>query len=431
MVIAEVEIWGFKVGAVYWDASKSYATFEFYDEFVNRQIDLAPLTMPLEDLNRGQRIFSFPNLNENTYSGLPGLLSDSLPDAYGNQLIRSWLARQGRDANSFSPVEKLAYIGSRGMGALSYSPSAINRQEPKDIELEKLVGLANDVLSKRSSLDIDLDQTKESEAIAQLIQVGTSAGGQRPKAIIAYNEETGSIKSGQVIAPKGYKYYLLKFDGVGSSGLGDPAGYGRIEYSYHKLALACGIRMQTCNLIEENDRAHFITERFDRLENQSRLHMQTLCAIAHYDFTQAGAYSYEDCFAEMRDIGLPYMDFEEMYRRMVLNVIARNQDDHTKNTAFILAEKGEWRLSPAYDITYAYNPAGQWTNSHQMRINAKRDNFTKNDLLDFAKNQGIKKGAQILEEIQDLCHSSFLNISKNAGVPAKHAKQLLKTFRKF
>jgi len=427
MITVNVSIWGIDVGVVSWDSTKGYTSFEIHPEFPQHGLDLAPITMPLEDILRGQRIFEFPNLNNNTYSGLPGMLSDSLPDAFGNLVIKAWLESQGRDANSFSPVEKLSYISKRGMGALEFYPSNNRVKTPQDnIELENLIHLVEKVLDDKQNFTVNIEKNEE-QALAELISIGSSAGGQRPKAIIAYNKKNGEIKSGQIDVPEDFEHYILKFDGIKAGKLSDPAGYGKIEMAYHKMAVNCGIDMMFCDLKHENGRSHFITKRFDR-KNNVKIHSQTLCAMAHYDYKQPGAYSYEGAFAEMRDIGLPYKDFDQLYRRMVFNVIARNQDDHTKNISFIYEKGKEWRLAPAYDICWSYNPIGEWTNQHQMSINNKRDHFEIEDLITFAKVQNIKNANQIIEEINNRV-SKWPEFAKQYDVEKEKLEYIKKTHR--
>lgn len=429
MVAVNVRIWGNDIGVVSWNPDKKYATFELLPDFYQKGIDLAPLIMPLDDIQRGQRIFEFPHLNIDTYSGLPGLLSDSLPDAFGNQVINAWLESQGRDAKSFTPVEKLSYISERGMGALEYYPTNYKpKTEGKDFELERLINLVEKVLDDRRSFKVDLDKDEE-QALAELITVGTSAGGQRPKAIIAYNRKTGDIRSGQIKVPEGFEHFIIKFDGIKKGKLSDPAGFGKIEMVYHLMAKECGIDMTYCDLLHENNRSHFITKRFDRKDGE-KIHSQTLCAIAHYDFMQAGMYSYEGALAEMRDIGLPYSDFEQLFRRMVFNVVARNQDDHTKNISFLLEKGGEWRIAPAFDVCWSYNPAGDWTSVHQMTINGKRDNFDTRDLLSFAEFQNIKKPNEIIEQVVESV-SKWPSLAKEYEIDSDRIEYINKTHRLF
>ncbi|MBA3017556.1 MAG: type II toxin-antitoxin system HipA family toxin [Proteobacteria bacterium] len=424
--IAKVNIWNTFVGAVAWDDSRGYATFEFDPNFLKKKWNLSPLVMSIEDVSKSRSIFSFPNLNKETYKGLPGMLADSLPDKYGNKLIEAWLARNGRDAGSFNSVERLCYTGKRGMGALEYEPATHAFDDSsKSIEIEKLVRLAKDVLSDRENLKTRISAGSD-EGLLDIIRVGTSAGGARAKAIIAYNEKTGDVRSGQIDGLENYDYWIIKFDGVTNEQLGDPKGYGKIEYAYYLMAKECGINMTDSRLLEKNRRAHFMTKRFDR-QGTKKLHLQTLCAIAHFDYNDPAAYSYEQAFQVMRQLRLPYRDAEELLRRMCFNVIARNQDDHTKNISFLMDENGEWALSPAYDVTYAYDPANKWMKDHQMSINGKRKDIERSDMVALAKKMNIKKPDEIIEKII----SKVMNWSKyadKAKVSAKQTKAIERTF---
>ncbi|MBL4587563.1 MAG: type II toxin-antitoxin system HipA family toxin, partial [Flavobacteriales bacterium] len=355
MVVSQVNIWGIRMGAVGWDNDRQLGVFEYDPEFLKRNLDVAPITMPLREAKNGNGIFSFSGLNTETYQGLPGLLADSLPDRFGNRLITEWLKRQGRTVASMNPIEKLCHIGARGMGALEFEPTTASFESPSEtLEVEELVQLARTILHQKDGLRSNLNTGSET-GIEDIIRVGTSAGGARAKAVIAYNPKTGDVRPGQADGKKGYEHWLIKFDGVNNDLLGDPAGYGRIEYAYHLMAKNCGIRMAECKLMEEHDRAHFMTKRFDRIGTE-KLHMQTLCGIAHFDYNQPALYSYEQAFQVMRQLRLPYPDAEELFRRMAFNVLCFNCDDHTKNISFLMDRNGEWRLSPAYDVTYAYNP---------------------------------------------------------------------------
>jgi len=371
--IANVRIWNMFVGAVYWDRDRRLATFEFDPGFLKHGLDLAPLRMPLVDSQQGTMRYSFPALSWETFRGLPGLLADALPDKFGNSIIDSWLARQGRAPEDFTTVERLCYTGRRAMGALEFKPP-INpdMDESVPVEISHLAELAQEVIDQRKQLQVDIEN-RPTEALMDIIRVGTSAGGLRPKAVIALNEVTNEVRSGQVTAPEGFDYWILKFDGVKDEALGDPQGYGRVEYAYHDMATDAGITMTECKLLEEGGRAHFLTRRFDRTASAGKLHMQSLCAIAHFDYNSAGTYSYEQAFQTMRRLRLPYNDTEQQFRRMAFNVVARNQDDHTKNIAFLMDRHGSWLLSPAFDVMYAHNPGGNWTNRHQMTINGKTD----------------------------------------------------------
>jgi serine/threonine-protein kinase HipA len=347
--------------------------------------------MPLSD-----RIFQFPELPRNTFHGLPGLLADSLPDKFGNSLIDAWLESQGRAPASFSPVERLCYTGARGMGALEFAPALGPKQHrATKIEIDALVRLASEVLAHRGDLRGSFHQAGRERALRDILRVGTSAGGARAKAVIAWNRETNEVRSGQIAAGSGFEYWLMKFDGVSGNRdkeLEDPKEYGVIEYAYHLMARAAGISMSDCELFEENGRRHFMTRRFDRLPNGDKLHMQSLCAIAHYDFNQAGAYSYEGALFILRRLGLPMEAIEEQFRRMVFNIMARNQDDHVKNIAFLMDKTGRWSLAPAFDVIYSYNPSGAWTGAHQMTLNEKRDGFTMGDFQACANSTMMKRG---------------------------------------
>ncbi len=399
--VAEVKLWGRMIGAVSLEAGQSTAAFEYAREFAASGIEVSPLMMPLSN-----QIYTFPALAPNTFHGLPGLLADSLPDKFGNALIDAWLATLGRTSASFNAVERLCYTGARGMGALEFAPAADpSLKATSTIEIAALVALASEVLSQRGALAGSLAQGQTAAALQTILRVGTSAGGARAKAVIAWNEETNEVRSGQIAASEGFEYWLLKFDGVSGNKdkeLDDPKGYGTIEYAYSLMAKAAGITMSECRLLEENGRRHFMTKRFDRLEGGSKLHAQSLCALAHFDFNNPTAYAYEQAFLVMRQLQLPMAQIEEQFRRMAFNVIARNQDDHVKNIAFLMDKQGQWQLSPAFDITYSYNPQGEWTARHQMSINGKRDDFTLEDFKACGKSALMKRGRaeKIVEEVR-------------------------------
>jgi serine/threonine-protein kinase HipA len=403
---AYIHLWKKRVGAIAWNHSTGVGSFEFEQSFVRQQLDIAPLKMPLAQANAG-RIFSFPELRRTTtFKGLPGLLSDVLPDKYGNTLINAWLSQQGRPENSLNPVELLCFIGARGMGALEFEPV-----EPKiagtstKIEIDSLVHIAQEIMSGRNDFHTNIS-ANEKKALFEILKIGTSAGGARAKALIAYNPVTSEVRSGQADAPRGFTHWLIKFDGVtdsqlsiGSGPLGTSSGYGRVEMAYYKMAVACGIDMMECRLLEENGRAHFMTRRFDRMPEEGKLHVQTFCGIQHYDFTEINSYSYEQLFQTMRMLKLPYPEAEQLYRRMVFNVLARNCDDHTKNFAFTMNKKGEWHLSPAYDVCHAYRPGSPWVSRQSLSVNGQRDNISKNDLLAVANTMNVKKPERIIEDI--------------------------------
>jgi serine/threonine-protein kinase HipA len=397
---AFVKLWGETVGAVAWNSDTELASFEYEPKFIAKNWDLAPIKMPIATSNK--RIFLFPELRTvQTFRGLPGLLADVLPDDYGNQLINSWLAKNGRPENSMNPVELLCFIGTRGMGALEFEPTQLNTSKRAfDIEIDSLIGISQKILNKREGFEANLNEDEE-QAMLDILKVGTSAGGARPKAIIAYNEKTGQVKSGQTTAPKGFEHWLIKLDTVSDKQFGESTGYGRVEMSYYLMAKACGINMMECRLMEENGRAHFMTKRFDREDGDVKHHIQTLCAMQHYDFKQITSYSYEQLFQTMRLLQLPYPQAEQLYRRMVFNVIARNCDDHTKNFAFRLIQNERWELTPAYDICFAYRPGSEWVSQHNLSINGKRKDITLNDLLAVAKAMNIKKATVIVNQISE------------------------------
>jgi serine/threonine-protein kinase HipA len=405
-------MYGIPVGTFRWDEQYEVARFEYDPNFIERGLEPSPLMMPV----REGRVYSFASLDRETFKGLPGLLADSLPDTYGRALFDKWLALTGR--TSSNPIETLCFMGKRCMGALEFEPAMDVAYDPNaQFEIDSLVSVASDALAEKSSFGTNLNEDKKA-AIAEILRLGTSAGGQRAKAIIAYNKETGEVRSGQVEVPEGFDYYLIKLDGVSATaGFKETGNYGRLEYSFYKLAKACGIDMTECSLIEENGRAHFLTKRFDR-QNGKKVHMQTLCGIAHFDYRLHRAYSYEQAFNVMRALRLPYSEAQEMFRRLVFNVVVRNQDDHTKNISFLMDESGKWRLSPAYDMGYAYNPKGGWTATHQMSVNGKFDNITREDLLVFARQNNIKDSASIIDGICEAA-SNWPALAVDCGVPHK------------
>ena len=418
---AEIYLWSSKVGAVAWDHQNDCAIFEFEKKFFEKDLDIAPLWMPLEEALRGNTKFSFPALRKETFKGLPGMLADALPDNYGNSIIHVWLAAQGRSIEDFSPVERLCYMGKRAMGALEFKPSlrtGLDASVP--IQINDLLILAEKIIHQKKQLQAQLtgDQTK---ALIDIIRVGSSAGGNRPKAVIALNDKTKQIRSGQLKVPEGFTHWILKFDGLQDNGLGDPKGYGTIEYVYFQMATAAGIQMNECRLLKENNRAHFMTRRFDRAQNNEKLHMQTLCALAHFDYNAPGEYSYEQAFEVIRKLKLPYSDREQMFRRMAFNIVARNQDDHTKNISFLMNEQGQWQLAPAYDVIFACNLSGEWTNKHQMSANGKRDHFTKEDLKKVGDTAEIKGNQKIIDEVIDAV-KQWPDLAKKEGVGEEQIK---------
>ncbi len=396
---AFVNIWNKRVGAVAWNENTGTATFEYDPEFTEGNLNLSPIMMPM----REKRIFSFQDhRNTNTFKGLPGLLADVLPDKYGNALINQWLVRHNRPANSINPVETLCFIGQRAMGALEFEPITPKlKSNPIKLEISKLIEITSKILSGRNEFMTQLDPDQE-KALQAILKIGTSAGGARAKALIALNKKTGEIRSGQANAPKGYDHYLIKFDGIADEQFGTSKGYGRVEMAYYKMAVDAGIQMMDSELLEENERAHFMTKRFDRIHGKGKIHVQSFCAMRHYDFKDIDIYAYEDLFETMRILGLPYPQAKQLFRRMVFNVIGRNCDDHTKNFGFSMEKNGEWSLSPAYDVCHAYRPSSTWVSQHCLSVNGKRNNIKRADLLEVAKRMNIKGASEIIDEVDSI-----------------------------
>lgn len=431
--VANVVLWGSTIGAVSWDDEREFAAFEYTPDFQRSGIELAPLMMPL-----GANIYSFPQLARQSFYGLPGMLADALPDKFGNLLIDEWLVRSGRDVASFTPVERLCYVGSRGMGALEFEPAIrteLDQSVPADIA--ELVGLAAKALEQKQRLQVRLPQEHQPDlqAMRDILRVGTSAGGARAKAVIAWNETNGEIRSGQVQAPLGFDYWILKFDGVSGNRdkeLADPQGYGLIEYAYYLMALEAGIEMSPCRILPEHGRNHFMTKRFDRGENGEKIFMQSLCALGHYDFNLAGAFSYEQALQMIQSLHLASDQSEQLFRRAVFNIMARNQDDHTKNIAFLMDKSGQWRLAPAFDVIFSFNPQGNWTNRHQMSLNGKREGFSFADFREVADRFRLLRGKNLLKLVEhvDSALKKWPEFAHQAGVATERAEQISRQFRR-
>jgi serine/threonine-protein kinase HipA len=428
--LAEVRLWGSRIAAVLLDDGNEVAVFEYDPDFVRSGIEVSPLTMPL-----GPERFRFPSLSPTTFQGLPGLLADSLPDRYGHALIDAWLAAQGRSPESFDAVERLCYVGRRGMGALEFAPVlGPDLGRSQDVHIDRLVELASDVLARREDLIASLAEGQRQDALREILSVGTSAGGARAKAVIAWNPRTNAVRSGQVEAGPGFEYWLVKFDGVENNKdkdrLADPQGYGAIEFAYSDMARAAGIVMTECRLLEEGGRRHFMTRRFDRDEHGAKRHMQSLCGLAHFDFNQPDAHSYEQALLVVRRLELPHADVEQLFRRMVFNVIARNQDDHVKNIAFLMDRAGSWRLSPAFDMTYAYRPDSARTGQHQMSLNGKRADFTLRDLREVGQRATLKRGQveRVVEEVRTVV-AGWRDYAAGAGVDDDYAERIQRALR--
>lgn len=423
-LIVDVKLWGRFVGSLVWDDTREIAVFEYDSQFRRNGQELAPLTMPLA---QGARPFSFPSNRTECFKGLPGLIADALPDKFGNQIITEWFTRQGLPLGEITPLERLCYIGQRAMGALEFEPSKASAllNESTEIYIDELTRLAEDIFTKREAFQERMYQ--EDKTILDILRVGTSAGGAKPKAIIAYNEQTNEVRSGQVKAPEGFGYWLLKFDGVTYSEHGsvmeNPKGIGNVEYAYYKMAQACGIDMAECRLLKEGDHHHFMTRRFDRTADGEKIHMQTVAGLAHLDRDQR--HSYEEIFGIIRRMSLPMDASIQMFRRMVFNVLARNHDDHTKNFSFLMDRQGQWTLSPAYDLCYSYKPGGRWIGKHQLSLNGKQDGFTRQDLLTVGEKAGIRRCNEIIDEIIDVV-SNWRTYAQDCGVRDSHIHEIEK-----
>tara|TARA_B110001469_G_C9647269_1_gene327838 strand:+ start:668 stop:1975 length:1308 start_codon:yes stop_codon:yes gene_type:complete len=426
---AIVKIWGKTVGAILWDEQQRLGVFEYHDSFLASEWNLSPIVLPMDDRSK---VFSFPELRRqrntefDTFKGLPGLIADALPDKYGSQLINTWLAQQGRPVESLNPVELLCFIGSRAMGALEFEPSnLVKKQSSFKLEMDSLVEIASKMLAQKEDFISNISSSEEG-AIKELISIGTSAGGARPKAVIAYNNETGEVRSGQTSVSKGFEHWLLKLDGVSDVQLGDSQGYGRVEMAYYYMAVDCGIEMMPSRLLEESGRAHFMTQRFDRAEGNVKHHVQTWCALKHFDFNDVNSYSYEQLFQTMRELRLDYQAAEQLFKRMVFNVLARNCDDHTKNFSFLLKKNEKWELAPAYDICYAYRPGSIWVSQHALSVNGKREGILMEDFLAVGKSMNIKRAKKIIAEVQETINN-WAYFSKKAKVDLVKSAAIKKT----
>ena len=420
---AEVFLWGDRVGTVIWNDQQSTADFEYDAAFIKKGLQLSPVLMPLSS-----QTYTFPQLVRQSQRGLPGLLSDSLPDKFGHALIDAWLEVNGRVPGSLNPVEQLCFIGTRGMGALEYRPAFdTGLSDTKPLAMSELTKVAAAILDERNELSANILKSPK-DALLSMIQIGSSAGGNRAKAIIALNPTTGEVRSGQLAVPEGFEHWILKFDGANKRSLGDSIGFGRVEYAYYLMAREAGIKMMPCRLLEEGGRAHFMTKRFDRLQDNEKIHVQSVCALEHYDHHLNAAYSYEQIFALIQKMYLGHESSQEMYRRMVFNVLARNQDDHTKNHAFMMNKAGEWQLTPAYDVMWQYSPTGIWTSVHQLSVNGKRDNFSIADLEQVADSWGIYKAKEIRHQVVEAVNM-WPKIAQKVGIETKIVKGLQSTHR--
>eukprot|EP00903_Cladosiphon_okamuranus_P004371 g4369.t1 len=443
MTTATVKLWGTPIGYVSMDSGKNgrdaepYARFEYDPAFAGFGIEPAPLKMPV----KARHIYQFPDLHPRSFHGLPGMLADSLPDKYGNKLIDVWLAKTGRRPEQFNAVDRLCYTGQRGMGALEFEPASIaDSREDRSLEMQELLDLASMAFTDRRTLDTSLKDGNEESALLDILSVGTSAGGARAKAVIAYNPETKEVRSGQLDLPQNFEHWLIKFDGVafsGDWGVADPSGYGLLEYSYYLMAKDCDIHMMESHILSENGRNHFMTRRFDRgaqsddkgADNTTnKKFVQTFAALMHFDYYESGAYSYEQLFMCMKQLGMPMSELEQQFRRMLFNLVGCNQDDHVKNHAFMMDRQGKWSLSPAYDL--CHSEGSQFTRYHQLSINGKTTGFTKDDIKQLAKYVGLPRNREkaILEQTVEV-FSNWQKVSKELEIPQKLQEHVGRTLR--
>lgn len=412
---AEVYLWGTRIGIIHQDTSKSYASFEYDKDFLKSGIEVSPLRMPLAG-----NIYEFPSLVDEPFYGMPGLVADSLPDKFGNAVIEQWLTSLGKSLADFTAIDRLCYTGKRGMGALEYVPASADISDiDESINVKEMVKFASDILAKREEVSL---KSSDNLTYAQLVQVGSSAGGARAKAVIAWNEETNEVRSGQAQLGPGYDYWLMKFDNVsrnGDHGLEDKPEYTLIEYAYYLMALDAGIIMNECRIYDIEGDHHFMTKRFDRV-NGKKLHMQSLGAMAHVSYQEPAVIGYELAATYMKEIGITYKEIEQFYRRMVFNCLAVNQDDHVKNISFIMDRTGKWILSPAYDITFSYNPTNKWLRAHQMTVNGKTIKIGFEDLLQAGNKMGVKERRckEIITEVSKSV-AMFSNYAEQAGIKEK------------
>ncbi len=421
-MIVEVMLYGKIIGTAEWNEEKGNSTFQYSDKIINT-IEPSPIIMPTEG-----RIYETNRAHIN-FHNLPYLISDSMPDEFGNTMMKEWLNQRKLKIDEINPVDRLTYVGRRGMGALEYIPANHREKDDKIVEISEIYNVAKNVLKSKKKITFpDLDK----ESLTEILRIGTSVGGARAKALIAIkkssNQNIKEIRAGDIMQPKGYSYWLLKIDGANEQSLGEGEGIGKIEFAYYKLAKQAGIEIAESTLHEENNRFHFLTKRFDRTDTGEKIHMQTFGALAGIDYKIQKASSYETLFRVMKRLKLPYKQFEQQYRRMVFNVVARNHDDHVKNFSFLMNKDGKWQISPAYDICFSYSPGGTWTNEHQSSINGKYDNFTKNDLIDFAVKFGIKKPKIILEEVVSAV-SQWQHIAAETDIPKEKIKYINRYLR--
>lgn len=399
------------------------ASFQYAPEFLRNGLAVSPLKVPL-----GARVFEFPELvDTTTFKGLPGFIADCLPEKFGNRLLDTYLANHGRRIDDLNPLERLCYVSTRGMGALEFQPDLESRDlsEPIALQVSDLAAVAKRVLEERQQISTNID-----DGIETLVTVGTSAGGAKAKAVIAVNDDTSDVLSGQANVPEGYVHWLLKFDETDNEEHASSKQIGRIEYAYSEMAYEAGITMMECRLLHDNEYAHFMTQRFDRVDGNTKIHVVTFAGMMHVDRDPPGQVGYERLFQTIRELGLPPSDLTEMYRRMVFNICARNQDDHTKNHAFLMFGDGSWQLAPAYDLCFSYKPGNPFIESHQMSCNGKRDDFLIEDLLTSAAAADVKNPKKIIKEVQQAV-ARWSELAREVGIDEKRILHISKLHRTF
>ncbi|HMS99096.1 MAG TPA: type II toxin-antitoxin system HipA family toxin [Saprospiraceae bacterium] len=421
-MIVEVFLYGQSLGTAEWNSEKKSSIFQYSSQIIGK-VEPSPIIMPTE-----ARIFE-TNRDHANFHDLPYLLSDSLPDDFGNAMMKAWLKQRDLSIDDISPVDRLTYVGNRGMGALQYLPINYKADSNYKVDVGQLLEVAKRILEDKKETSYN---GLDNDSLTDILRIGTSVGGARAKALIAIKKDQDNkieeIRPGDIIQPPGYSYWLLKMDGANKQSLGEGEGMGKIEFAYYKLAKEAGIEMAESILHEENNRFHFLTKRFDRTDNGEKIHMQTFGSLTGIDYKIPKASSYEVLFRTMKRLQLPYNQYEQQYRRMLFNVIARNHDDHVKNFSFLMPKDGKWKISPAYDLCYSYSPGGNWTSVHQSSINNKYDNFTKDDLLEFAKTFGIKKANDILQEVIAAV-SQWNKIAAELEIPKKKINDIHNNLR--
>jgi serine/threonine-protein kinase HipA len=413
-MVVQAKIWGNLVGDLFFKEDEKQVFFVYNDEFLNKGLEIAPILMPI---NSREKVFTFPFLNQETFKNLPPVFSDSLPDRFGNITLNSYLQTQGKDIEDLNPLERLTYIGERGIGALEYFPAQKHNSiyNGKPLDLSEIIEIAKEVMQQKKGVKIN--------SIEQILQIGTAAGGARPKIVIAKDNTTNEFYAGDVLNKnKEVTYYLLKLDGTTDNQNSETSQYGKIEFAYYQLATLSGINMSKTELLVENDRNHFLTQRFDRIDGK-KIHSQTLNSIANLDYNNPLINSYEQCFSVMRKLNLSQSEIEQQFKRMVFNVMSKNLDDHTKNISFLMNDIGKWSLSPAYDLTHSYDPNNKWLKQHQMSINGKRNNIEYNDLIEVAEKQMIGNTNFIIQEVQEGV-SNWIKIAKNLDIPLEKTNKI-------